>query len=67
MNDDFPFFIMSITTMITNSQDVLLLLKYLSLLQEASLVIDEEKKEPFFELNRILEECKNQNLDPALK
>ena len=67
MIDDFPLFIMSITTTTTNSQDILLLLKCLSLLQEASLVIDEEKKEPFFELNRILEECKNQNLDPALK
>eukprot|EP00794_Sanderia_malayensis_P005489 gene5489-6174_t len=37
------------------------------LIQEASLQIEEKQKEPFAELNRILDECKNHNLEPALK
>jgi len=36
------------------------------LIKEADLIIDQQQKEPFFELNRILEECKNHNLEPAL-
>lgn len=36
-------------------------------LQEANLIIEQKQKEPFFELNRILEECKNHNLEPALR
>ncbi|XP_065071367.1 E3 ubiquitin-protein ligase RMND5A-like isoform X2 [Rhopilema esculentum] len=37
------------------------------LIQEANLTLDEKQKEPFLELNRILEECKNHNVEPALR
>ena len=35
--------------------------------QEAGLQIDRTRKEPFTELNRILEACRLRNLDPALE
>jgi hypothetical protein len=35
--------------------------------QEAHLQLDSSKKEPFQELNRILEACRCRNLDPALE
>ncbi|KXJ18393.1 E3 ubiquitin-protein ligase RMND5A [Exaiptasia diaphana] len=37
-----------------------------ALIQEANLHLDSNKKEPFQELNRILEACRSGNLDPAL-
>uniref|UniRef100_T1IIW7 RING-Gid-type domain-containing protein n=1 Tax=Strigamia maritima TaxID=126957 RepID=T1IIW7_STRMM len=37
------------------------------LVKEAKLTIDEHKKEPFFELNRILDGLKHHDLQPALK
>ncbi|XP_031549571.1 E3 ubiquitin-protein ligase RMND5A-like [Actinia tenebrosa] len=37
------------------------------LIKEAHLHLDSSKKEPFQELNRILEACRNHNLDPALE
>eukprot|EP00112_Aurelia_sp_Birch-Aquarium-sp1_P019420 Seg48.11 transcript_id=Seg48.11/GoldUCD/mRNA.D3Y31 product="Protein RMD5 A" protein_id=Seg48.11/GoldUCD/D3Y31 len=37
------------------------------LIQEANLTLNEKQKEPFFELNRILDECKSHNLEPALR
>ncbi|XP_001635200.2 E3 ubiquitin-protein ligase RMND5A [Nematostella vectensis] len=37
------------------------------LIKEANLQLDSSRKEPFQELNRILESCKNKDLDPALE
>ncbi|XP_057307951.1 E3 ubiquitin-protein ligase RMND5A-like [Hydractinia symbiolongicarpus] len=37
------------------------------LIREAGLTFDHEHKEPFMELNYILNECKEKNLEPALK
>lgn len=37
------------------------------LVKEAALTIDEKKKEPFFELNRILDALKRRDLEPALQ
>ncbi|XP_020610029.1 protein RMD5 homolog A-like [Orbicella faveolata] len=37
------------------------------LIKEGNLQIDDTRKEPFTELNRILEACRERNLDPALE
>ncbi|CAH3025767.1 unnamed protein product [Porites evermanni] len=37
------------------------------LIMEANLQLDDSRKEPFTELNRILEACRDRNLDPALQ